>query len=185
MEEEAIVVKTTVSAGLAAAIALAVGGLVGVGEATEASTGNGPVRAVSVEGVASVPIGATASAATANGTYRRALAEAVADGLSKAQLLAEKTASSVGAIQTVSEGSGSIECPEGVEYEGVMPDFGQGGSVYGAPGAVSGAGAVSPRTAPKRKSAPKRPRRQRPQAKKANVTGCALSARVGLVYQLG
>jgi hypothetical protein len=175
-------VRITVFAGVAAAIALAAGGLVGVGQATEATNGNAPVRTVSVEGVAMVPIERTATAATANGVYRKALAEAVADGQSKAQLLAEKTASSVGAIQTVTEGSGSIECPEGVEYEGVMPDFGQGGSVYGA---VPEAAAVSPGKAPKRKIAPKRPRRRRPQAKKAAVSGCDLSARVGLVYQLG
>lgn len=173
--------RITISAGVAAAIALAVGGLVGVGQATETTTtGSGAVRSVSVEGVALVPIDGTADASTADGTYRKALAEAVTDGRSKAQLLAEKTGSSVGAIQTVTEGDGSIECQEG-EYEGVLPDFGQGGAVFATPGAA----AVSPnRAVAKHKSAPGRARRKRREAKKADVTGCMLSAHVGLVYEL-
>jgi hypothetical protein len=176
-------VRITVLAGLTAAIALAAGGLVGVGGATEATTGNAAVRAVSVEGVALVPIERTASGATANGVYRKALAEAVADGQSKAQLLAEKTGSSVGAIQTATEGFGSIECREGEEYEGVMPDFGQGGSVYGASALAPSTAVASPHAVTQHKSS--RGHRRRPKAKKADVAACLLSARVGLVYQLG
>ena len=174
--------RITVCAGVAAAIALAAGGLVGVGEATEATTtnGNAAIRTVSVEGVAVVSIERTANRMTANSTYRKALAEAVADGQSKAQLLAEKTGSTLGAIQTVREGSGSLECGE-AEYEGVMPDFGQGGSLYATPGAA----AVSPTSRVKHTSSPGRPHRKRRQAKKADVTQCSLAADVGLVYQLG
>jgi hypothetical protein len=158
-----------------------VGGLVGVGEATEATTtnGNAAIRTVSVEGVDLVSIERTANRATANSTYRKALAEALADGQSKAQLLAERTGSTLGPIQTMREGSGSLECGE-AEYEGVMPDFGQGGSLYATPGAA----AVSPIYRAKHASSPGRPRQKHRQAKKADVTQCSLSADVGLVYQV-
>ncbi len=178
--------RITVFAGVAASIALAVGGLVGVGDAAETTNSSGPVRTVSVEGVALVPIDGRASAGTADGTYRKALAEAVADGQSKAQLLAEKTGSSVGAIQTVTEGSGSIECLEG-EYEGVLPDFGQGGAALVTPDAasVSPSRPVAKHKVAKHKSSRGGARGRRRQAEKADVAGCTLSAHVGLVYQLG
>ena len=97
--------------------------------------------------MAVVSIERTANGVTANSTYRKALAEAVADGQSKAQLLAEKTGSTVGAIQTVSEGYGSLECGE-AEYEGVMPDFGQGGALD----ATTEAAAVAPTRRARHKS---------------------------------
>ncbi len=91
---------------------------------------------MSVQGVATAPVISTASAEAAIAAYRQAMAAAIADGQAKAQYLAEKSGATLGQVQSIGEGGGYIECPEGVEYEGAQPDFGSGGPVFEA-GAVA------------------------------------------------
>jgi hypothetical protein len=157
--------------------------------AAEAPTTATLVRTVSVDGVAGVPIAQGANRAVATSAYREGMAAAVADGQSKAEFLAGKTAGTLGSVQNVVEGGGSIECTGGeesgyVEYQGEQPDF-------GSP-SVSVVPALAPRTtrsasAPSvRRPAAKRPKKKkkRPSAKAAIATTCMLSTDVTLVYTL-
>ena len=119
--KRAIAVMIAIAAGLFAA------NMLGVAVA-EAPTGT-PLRTVSVQGTATVPIGQSASAAAATAVYREGMAGAVADGQSKAAFLAGKLSATLGAVQSVAEAGGYINCtggPEGgyAEYEGEQPDFG-------------------------------------------------------------
>jgi hypothetical protein len=101
---------------------------------TPAPAASAPPRTVSVQGVATAPVAQAANAATATAAYRQAMAAAVADGQAKAQFLAEKTGATLGVVQSIGEGGGSIECPAGEEYAGEQPDFGyaEGGEVFAA-----------------------------------------------------
>ncbi len=111
------------------------------------------------------------------------MAAAILDGQSKAQFLAEKTGATLGEIQSVAEGGGSIECPEEVEYTGGQPDFGYANSFGPAvPEArsVEAAGApVQVKAKVKHKKAHKKGT-----AKAATAGTCTLSTQVALVYQL-
>jgi hypothetical protein len=177
----------TAAAGMAATGLLAGGVLVMTAKAETTPTApatSPPVRTVSVQGVASAPVDPAASAATATAAYRQAMAAAIADGQSKAQFLAEKTSATLGAVQSIGEGGGYIQCPEGQEYQGAQPDFGYGSPVF--------AGAVAPaasRRVPAIHKAPaaKPPakHRKRHSAHKAAAEPCALHTQVALVYQLG
>jgi predicted RecA/RadA family phage recombinase len=147
-----------------------------------------PVRTISVEGVADLPIGQADSAAAATAVYREAMSAAVADGQSKASFLAGKVAATPGAVQSVVEGGGYINCTGGdesnyAEYEGEQPDFGSAPQ----PGVASPAVASTPAkvlsgVAPRAKK--KHPKRKQPVAKKAAAVSCTLTAQVALVYAI-
>jgi hypothetical protein len=169
-----------------AALGLIADGLLGVatGETstTPAVTQTPPLRTVSVQGVASESIPQEADAATAASVYHQGLADAVSDGQGKAQLLAEKASATLGPVQSIGEGGGSIECPEGQEYLGTQPDFG----TAGASGIVMGTAsppvaAVGLRPAARKPASKHHARRS---AKKAAAVACTLYAQVLLVYQL-
>ena len=165
-----------------ASIALIATGALGVAGAETTVTPAGALapRIVSVQGVASAPIEPMASAAVANAVYRQAMAGAIADGQSKAQFLAEKTGATLGAVQSVGEGGGYIQCPGEEEYQGVQPDFGSGSPVVAGPVALA-----KGRIAPSVHKAPvKHHKRRRATAKKATVEPCSLSTQVALSYQL-
>jgi hypothetical protein len=148
-----------------------------------------PLRTVSVEGIANVPIAQTANAAAATAVYREGIASAVVDGQSKATFLAEKTASTLGPVQSIIESGGYIWCrggseDEGVEYEGEQPDFGSGQErgFTAAPEAAASA----PSSVPRQKApvVKKRKKAKRPVAKKAAAGSCVLTAQVSLVYTI-
>jgi hypothetical protein len=164
----------TVTAGLFAANML--------GVAIAETTTSPPPRTISVQGVATVPIPQHSSAEAATAVYRQAMANAVLDGQSKASFLAGKVAATLGAAQTVIEGSGYINCTGGeaeyAEYEGGQPDFGSGSQVGTA---VPPAGASAPAV---RRTKPRRTKRKHPAAKKATAASCNLSAQVSLVYAI-
>jgi hypothetical protein len=178
---------------LASALALAAVSLLGVASA-EAPTGSASARTLSVEGVGTLPVGTHDSAAAATAVYREGMAKALLDGQSKAAFLAEKSGAPLGAVVSIVEGGGYIECTgtdtEYAEYEGEQPDFGQGvqpspvstaapESAAAAPSRGEGAPRVSHR--PKRKHS-----RKRPVAKKASAAAsCILTADVSLVYAIG
>ena len=175
-----------------AAAAVVAGALLAVGVLSVASAettpapapaASAPVRTVSVQGVATAPVAPEANAATATAVYRQAMAAAVVDGQAKAQFLAEKAGATLGAVQSIAEGGGYIDCPTGEEYQGEQPDFGyaSGGEVIEA----AGVPAAAPRTAP---SAPKpviRHHKKKRSAKAAAAAACTLSTQVALAYQLG
>jgi hypothetical protein len=177
-----------VVAGMAATGLLAGGVLVLAAEAETTSSSTpqttAPLRTVSVQGVATAPVISTASAETATAAYRQAMAAAITDGQAKAQFLAEKAGATVGQVQSISEGGGYIQCPEGVEYEGAQPDFGSGGPVFEAAGAVAPA-ARSGAAPTVHKATKTQHHRKRHSAKKSAVASCTLSTQVALVYQLG
>jgi hypothetical protein len=138
--------------------------------------------------VANVPVAQGANVAVATAAYRQAMADAVLDGQSKAEFLAGKVGATVGSVQSVAEGGGSISCTGAgeesgyVSYEGEQPDFGSGNSVS----PVERANSVAPRTTtvtkPKKKK--KKAKHPTPTAKKANTATCTLYAQVSLVDDL-
>ncbi len=162
----AIAPTIAVAAGLVAANMLGVA-------AAEAPTA-APVRTVSVEGVATVPIAQGANLATATAVYRQGMAAAVADGQSKAEFLVGKLGGTLGSVQSIAEGGGSIGCTDGeesgyVEYQGEQPDFG------------SPTSSVTPLRAAVGKPTVKKKHHA---AKKASATTCTLSTQVSLVFAI-
>ncbi len=172
---------------MAAAGLLAGGVLVLAAEAETTSSSTpqttAPLRTVSVEGVAKAPVATTASSETAIAAYRQARAGAIADGQAKAQFLAEKAGATLGQVQSIAEGSGYVQCPEGVEYEGAQPDFGSGGSVLERT-AVAPA-VAAPVSSKAHKAKPPAKHHKRRTAKKSAAESCTVSTQVALVYQLG
>jgi len=171
-----------------AVVALGAIGVLGVAGAETTTTSitpaSAPLRTVSVQGVASAPVAPEANAATATAVYRQAMASAVADGQSKAQFLAEKADATLGAVQSIAEGGGSIDCPGDEEYQGEQPDFGYatGGGILVGANAPAASRARTPGTS---KPAVKRPKQKRKRtAKAAAAAVCTLSTQVTLVYQL-
>jgi hypothetical protein len=140
-----------------------------------------PLRTVSVQGVAGVSLAQDSNAADATAAYRQGMAAAVADGQGKAEFLAGKVGATLGSVQSVTEGGGSIECKDEESnydgYEGEQPDFGTTTERFVAPPEAAA-------SAPPRKVARKRRRSRRPTAKKATASTCTLSAQVSLVYAL-
>jgi hypothetical protein len=180
--------KGVITAIVAVAAGLVAANMLGTASAEAPTTGpTGPsgaaLRTVSVQGVASAPLEQGANAATATGVYRQAMASAVTDGQGKAEFLASKVGATLGAVQSVAEGGGSIECKNSesgyVQYEGERPDFGH---------AESGGALVPPAAAPavKERAKPKRRSHKKTRAKSAVATGvtCALSTQVALVYAI-
>lgn len=164
----------------AAAVGLLAAGVLGVAGAdtTPAPVPTSAPRTVSVQGVGSAPIAAEANAQDANAAYRQGMAAAIADGQDKARFLAEKTGATLGAVQSVGEGGGYIQCPGEEEYTGVQPDFGSGAPVIEARSVAAGKAPVSV----SHRSKPKR--RKRHSAKKSTAQTCTLSTQIALVYQL-
>jgi hypothetical protein len=172
--------KSAIAATIAVAAGLVAANMLGVA-AAEAPTTT-PVRTVSVEGVATVPIGQYAKLAEATAVYRQGMAVAIADGQSKAEFLAIKSGATLGSVQSIVEGGGSIGCSDGeeesyVEYRGEQPDFGSPTE------SVSPLRAVAAPTAAVGKPVAKRHKKRR-SAKKANAASCTLSTQVSLVYAI-
>ena len=173
--------RSAIAATLTLIAGLFVANMLGVATA-EAPTGT-PTRTLSVQGVATVPIAQASSAAAATAVYRQGMAAAVADGQSKAEYLASKVGATPGAVQSIVESGGYIECTSSGEgeygqYEGEQPDFGTGErpSVASAPALASApAGAQV-------KHVKARHKRKRVTAKKAAAASCVLTAQVALVY---
>lgn len=155
--------------------------------AAEAPTGATVARTISVEGVAVVPIGSHDNAAAANGVYREGMAKAVLDAQNKGAFLAEKTAATLGAVDSVIEDGGYIECADAdteyASYEGEQPDFGSApsGVVQAAPTASE------PSTAVARSKVSHRPKvkHHHATARKASTLRCNLTAQVSVVYAIG
>jgi hypothetical protein len=175
-------------AGLAAAGLAAGGVIVMAAEAetttTSTPTASTPLRTVSVQGVASEPLDSAASAETATTVYRQAMAAAILDGQAKAQFLAEKATVTLGQVQSIGEGGGSISCPEGVEYVGGQPDFGSGASVAPVFAGAVRAPVAKGHATPTVGKAPVKHHKRRHSARKSAAESCTLSTQVALVYQL-
>jgi hypothetical protein len=175
--------RSLIAAILAVAAGLLIASTLGVA-AAEAPTTTAPLRTVTVEGVANVPVAQGANVAVATVAYRLAMADAVLDGQSKAEFLAGKVGTTVGSVQSVAEGGGSISCTDSSEesgyasYEGEQPDFGSGNSVSPVESAAPRA-AIAPKSTKKKKA-----KHPTPTAKKANTATCNLSAQVSLVDDL-
>ncbi len=171
---------------LAAAAALIAVGMLGVASA-EAPTQT-PLRTVGVEGVGKAPVAQEANATAANTAYRQAMAAAISDGQEKALFLAGHVGGTLGAVQSVIEENGGVECEaegdEGyVRYLGAEPDFGSGrdsrvvapeAAAQSAPGVVKSGSAKGLKHKKKKKK-----------AKKASVVSCTVTAGVALNYELG
>lgn len=167
-----------------AVAALVAASMLGVASAEAPTSGTPPVRIVAVQGVAMVPVAPEANTATADATYRQAMAAAVADGHEKAEFLAGKAGASLGVVESVVEGGGSIQCtgPESqfVEYEGAEPDFGySSGAEISAPVPEAAGGAA-------RKPPVKHVKKHKKKhvAKAAAAASCTLSAQVSLSYAI-
>jgi hypothetical protein len=190
--------RIAITATVAAGLALLAANMLGVASAeaptptTTTSTTpapapvpvSAPLRTMSVQGVAGVSLAQGSNAADATAAYRQGMAAAVADGQGKAEFLAGKVGATLGSVQSVTEGGGSIECKDEesnyVSYEGEQPDFGTTTERFVAPPEAAA-------SAPPRKVARKRRRTRRPTAKKATASTastCTLSAQVSLVYAL-
>lgn len=192
--------RTAVTGTALAIAALIVAGVVGVASAettpSSSPAASVPARTISVDGVAKVPLAQGASAATATAAYRQAMAAAETDAHEKAEFLATKAGTGLGAVQNIAEEGGSISCAGGqedeyVEYQGEQPDFGQpSGSPYPLRAAAKGVvGVAKPQAQRHRKRGHKRKKRTRAKAAVAAsggaATSCTLSAQVVLVYLLG
>ncbi len=150
--------RIVITAIVAAALALLAASMLGVASAeapapttTTVATpvpASPPVRTVSVQGVATAPLAQGSSASSATASYRQAMAAAVSDGQNKAEFLAGKVGATLGIVQSVTEGGGSIECrgeeSRYAEYEGEQPDFGSSPTTVGPLRAA----AVAPPAAP-------------------------------------
>jgi hypothetical protein len=170
--------KSVIAATLVVAAGLVVVNMLGVA-AAEAPTTT-PLRTISVEGVATVPIGQYAKLAEATAVYREGMADAIADGQNKAEFLAVKVGATLGSVQSVAEGGGSIDCNGGeesayAEYQGEQPDF---GSPTSSVRPVFAAKAPSVKAG---KPTAKHPKKHA-SAKKASATACTLSTQVSLVF---
>jgi predicted RecA/RadA family phage recombinase len=175
---------------LTGVVALAVVSMLGVASA-EAPTGSTSARTLSVEGVGTLPVESHDSAAAATAVYREGMAKALVDGQSKAAFLAEKSGAALGAVVSIVEGGGYIECTgtdtEYAEYEGEQPDFGQGVQ----PSSVSTAAPEAATSPAKEESAsrvshkPKRKKKHAVAKKSSVAASCTLTANVSLVYAIG
>jgi hypothetical protein len=179
--------RSAIAATLVVAGGLVFANMLGVASAEAPTTT--PLRTVSVDGVAMVPVAQGANRAVATTVYREGMAAAVTDGQSKAEFLTSKAGATLGAVQSIVEGGGSIDCTTGgesgyVEYEGEQPDFGSP-SVSVSPDVaqrVEGS-AVAP-TVHKPTVKHKKKKKKKPAAKAATATTCTLSTDVTLVYAI-
>jgi hypothetical protein len=178
--------KIPIAATAGAAAALVAASMLGIAAAEAPPPA--PQRIISVEGVATVPIAQGSNVAAATSAYRQGMAAAVADGQSKAEFLAGKAATTLGAVQSIVEGGGSISCTDAAEtayseYLGEQPDFGSSAGSVGPVRLNSSAAVGAP--SPVHKRVLKRSKhRPAPSAKKAAATSCTLSAQVALSYAI-
>jgi hypothetical protein len=175
--------RNAIAATVAVAAGLVAANMLGVAAAEAPTTGTA-VRTVSVDGVATVPIAQDASLAVATSTYRQGMAVAMADGQSKAEFLSNKAGATLGSVQSIVEGGGSIGCTDGeesdyVEYQGEQPDF---GSPAESVAPVAEERAASP---PVAKRSKKHKKKAKPAAKAAAAATCTLRTDVSLVYTIG
>jgi len=182
--------RNAVAATVAVLAVLVAANMLGVASAeapTTTTTTTSPGPSVSVEGVATVPIAQAANLAAATSAYREGTAAAIADGHTKAEFLAGKAGATLGAVQSILEDGGSIQCTgageeesDYVAYQGEQPDFGSvSGSDRGVLVAAPESSAAGAPALGHRKKAKKRV-----SAKKASTTSCTLSAQVTLVYAI-
>ena len=172
---------------LVAAATLVAASMLGVAAAEAPTSASSTARLVAVSGVAEVPIAQEADKAAADGAYHQALAAAVEDGHMKAEVLASKAGATLGAVQTIEESGGSIECgvsgsgeTETVNaYEGAQPDFGYAAAPRG--GLEASAAPAAPQRLGKARA---KKRKSKKHAVAASGTTCTLSARVELDYTL-
>jgi hypothetical protein len=183
-------VRLAFAAALAAAAALFAASMLGVAVA-EAPTVTS-LRTVSVEGVATLPIAQNANAASATGIYHQAMVAAIDDGKGKAEILTGKVGAGLGAVQSVSEDGGEIECSSGDEewtpYEGEQPDFGHArgsNQVLASAPAAASTPAARPLSGKHTRTTKHHKKRKHPTAKKATAPGCRLTAQVSLAYLIG
>jgi len=176
--------KTLIVGVTAATAALVAASTLGIA-AAEGPSSSSASRTVSVEGVASAPIAQDADQTAANAAYHQAMGLAESDGREKAELLANKAGATAGSVQSIAEGGGTIECgkltAEGsdVQYEGAIPDFGNGESH------LLGALAAQPRGAASSPTAKRHPSKKNgSKGHAAHSFTCTLSAQVALVYPL-
>lgn len=166
-------------AGVAAATGMA-GALLATAPMTAAAETTPLLHTVTVQGVAEVPISASANQPAAVAAYRAAMAAAIADGLSKAQFLAAQVGTTLFSPAAVTpgivEGSGSINCPSGVEYSGSQPDWAFGGGQFAASTPAPVAKVIRPSTAHKKK----RPKHHL--VKKAATQSCSISAGLTITF---
>jgi hypothetical protein len=179
--------RVLIPATVVTVVSLVAVGMLGVA-AAEAPTTSSPPPTVSVQGVATVPIEQSASSATATTVYRQGMAAAVTDGQAKAQFLASSAGATLGAVQSIIENGGYIDCAGNeVEYLGEQPDFGSSdGEMYSnAVSAPHVAGAAAPVVSNKPAAKhTKKKKHKAPVAKRASAAGCTLTAQVSLIYAI-
>lgn len=155
-----------------AAAALAVAGVLGVADAQEqAPPPAAAPRLMTVNGGSASEVSSDAAAADRRTAYRTALSGAIDDAAEKAALLAGRTGLTVGAVQSVTEQTGSV-------LDGCVTF------------AVSPSGAEARPLAPVRR--PQRPRRPRagargaqaPDSPPAGPYRCQVVANVAVTYAL-
>jgi hypothetical protein len=181
--------RSAVAAILVVTAGLVLANMLGVAAAEAPTTSTmTPVRTITVDGVATVAVAQGASAAVATAAYREGMAAAVADGQNKAEFLASKTAATLGNVQSVIEGGGSIQCKGEesayLEYEGEQPDFGSPSVAVRGPVAAPESAAVAPNVRKPAVKHPRKKRKKKPAAKAAAVTACTLQTDVTLVYAI-
>jgi len=178
--------RNAIAATVVVLVGLVLANMLGVAAAEAPTTGTATaVRAISVEGVAAVPIAQGANLATADLIYRDAMAAALTDGQGKAEFLASKAGVTLGVVQSIVEGGGSISCTGGeessyVEYLGEQPDFGSPSESVTPLEA-----AAAPSTAKLGKPTVKKQRKKKHvAAKKASATACTLSTQISLAFAI-
>jgi uncharacterized protein YggE len=93
---------------LAAAAALAVAGVLGVAGAQQPATPAAGERLITVNGGGESQVSSEASAADRRAAYRTALGAALDDAAAKAAFVAQRTGLALGAVQSVTEQTGSV-----------------------------------------------------------------------------
>jgi len=179
-------VRRLIAAITIATAALVAASFLGVAAAEAPTSATPPLRVVSVEGVGRVPIADEAEQAAADAAYHQAMTAALEDGHGKAQLLASDAGGTLGAVQSITEGSGSIECESPVDeylsYKGAEPDFGSGESRdYAVAPEAASAPSRATATPTKKK---KKKKKKKAKAALVTLTTCTLSARVAVSYVL-
>ncbi|HEY4997136.1 MAG TPA: SIMPL domain-containing protein [Solirubrobacteraceae bacterium] len=171
--------KSVIAGTMVVTVGLLAANMLGV--AIAETTPTPALRTVSVQGIGTAPVGQHDSAEAATAVYRQAMTNAVTDGQSKASFLASKTGATLGAVQSIAEGGGYINCSGGeaeyAEYEGGQPDFGSGPQPVGITAPTAAAPSV-------RRVKVRRPKSKHTVAKKATAASCTLSAQVSLLYTL-
>jgi hypothetical protein len=171
-----------------ASLALATVGLLGIASA-EAPTGATSTATISVEGVGTAPIGVSDSGTAATAVYREGMAKALADAQTKGVFLATNSGTTLAGALNVTEQGGYIECasssnPGYAEYEGEQPDFGEGVQTGSLNGAAAPESAAAVGKSLDHVSHRPKVKRGHPEAKKASVTTCTLTAEVSVVYSV-